>query len=127
MNGPGVIGTWADVFGPIDPQLSEIAEALAQAIRAIDPHTVEVARPGDRAVSFGVGPKKMSQAYLYLMPQKDRINLGFYQGAALNDPNGLLEGTGKALRHVKIFDLAQVDQPGLQQLLQDAIYKLRQD
>ena len=30
------------------------------------------------------------------------INLGFYQGAVLADPERLLEGTGKGLRHVKI-------------------------
>ena len=44
----------------------------------------------------------MSDACLYLMPHKAWVNLGFYQGVTLPDPLRLLEGTGKALRHVKL-------------------------
>jgi Domain of unknown function (DU1801) len=32
----------------------------------------------------------------------DHVNLGFFRGAELDDSNGLLEGTGKGMRHVKI-------------------------
>ena len=46
----------------------------------------------------------MSESYCYLMPQTGYVNLGFWWGAELSDPNDLLEGTGKKLRHVKIKD-----------------------
>ena len=39
------------------------------------------------------------------------INLGFYQGAVLADPQRLLEGTGKGLRHAKIRSLAEANRP----------------
>jgi len=32
----------------------------------------------------------------------DHVNLGFFRGADLDDPKGLLEGTGKGMRHVKV-------------------------
>ena len=76
--------------------------AVRDLVHVLHPQTVEVARPGDRAVTFGHGPRKMKDGYLYLMPQRAWVNLGFYHGADLPDPAGLLEGTGKALRHVKL-------------------------
>ena len=50
--------------------------------------TVETVRLGDNAATYGVGPKKMSDGYAYIMPMRGYINLGFYQGAMLADPNG---------------------------------------
>lgn len=98
----GVIGTWGDVFDEAAPEVQANAQALRDLIRVLHPQTCEVARPGDRAVTFGHGPRKMKDGYLYLMPQRAWLNLGFYHGASLPDPDGLLEGTGRALRHVKL-------------------------
>ena len=44
----------------------------------------------------------MKQSYAYLMPQPHWLNLGFYHGADLTDLARLLEGSGKALRHVRL-------------------------
>jgi len=98
------LGTWGSVFGRRSKTVKAIAEDLRSAIIGLHPDTVEVPRKGDKAVSFGFGEKKMSESYCYLMPQTDRVNLGFWSGALLDDVNGLLEGTGKKLRHVKVFD-----------------------
>lgn len=100
------LGTWDDVFGSVDESISALANALRSLIVGLHGDTTEVARKGDRAVSFGFGEKKMSESYCYLMPQKNRINLGFWHGVSLHDPEGLLEGTGKKSRHVKVVDLA---------------------
>ena len=96
------LGTWDDVFSEVEPELRSIAEALREVVLADLPDAVEVPRKGDRAVSYGVGEKKMSESHCYLQPQKGRVNLGFWHGTSVPDPDGLLEGTGKALRHVKV-------------------------
>ena len=49
------------------------------------------------------------------------MNLGFYHGAMLPDPDGLLDGTGKRLRHVKIRDVATAKSPAVARLLRAAI------
>lgn len=38
----------------------------------------------------------------YVNAFKDHVNVGFFRGAELADPEGLLEGTGKFMRHVKL-------------------------
>lgn len=45
------------------------------------------------------------------------INVGFFCGAMLADPMGLLAGSGKRMRHVKLRPEAVVDEPALSQLI----------
>jgi hypothetical protein len=41
-------------------------------------------------------------AFGYVNAFKDHVNVGFFRGARIADPEGLLEGTGKLMRHVKL-------------------------
>src|SRR5678815_4974784 len=41
-------------------------------------------------------------AFGYVNVFRDHVNVGFFHGAFLPDPQGLLEGTGKRMRHVKL-------------------------
>ena len=45
----------------------------------------------------------------YLATTGDYANLGFFNGAALTDPQGRIEGTGKKMRHVKVRSLEDID------------------
>ena len=56
----------------------------------------------------------------YVSGHKAHANLGFARGAGLPDPDGLIEGTGKNLRHVKVRSVDAVDHPGLKRLLEAA-------
>jgi hypothetical protein len=40
--------------------------------------------------------------FAYVGAFRAHVNVGFFHGAALPDPAGLLEGTGKYMRHVKV-------------------------
>jgi len=55
-------------------------------------------------VGYLVSKKDVYRIY----PSSDHVNLSFWQGSALSDPKGLLEGTGKGMRHVKIFEVEDV-------------------
>jgi hypothetical protein len=110
-------GTFEELLAGVAPDLAAIARRLRTMIRAVDKGTVETVRLGDHAATFGVGPKKMTDGYAYIMPMRGYVNLGFYQRALLADPEGLLEGTGKGLRHVKIRTLAEADRPPLRALV----------
>ncbi|HXV92575.1 MAG TPA: DUF1801 domain-containing protein [Pseudonocardia sp.] len=114
------LGTYEDVVGGAEPAVRAIADHLHDHIVTADPEVYIVPRPGEPSVAYGLGPKKMSQAYCYLMPQKDYLNLGFYHGAAVPDPEGVLEGTGARLRHVKLRSLADAQAPHIAKLIADA-------
>jgi len=117
-------GTWDELMDLASPDVEKIAIALRKLVFEIDPETTEVVRLGDKAATYGLGPKKMIEGYCYIMPLKERVNFGFYRGAILEDKHNLLEGTGKSLRHVKVKDLSQTDSLALRKLL-EASFKER--
>ena len=103
-----------------NPKVEELAIGAKSLILDVMPDVVEVAWPRQKIIGYGVGPKKMSEHFCYIAVLKERINLGFYYGADLQDPTKLLEGTGKLLRHVKISELKQLSDPDLRQLVEAA-------
>jgi hypothetical protein len=114
-------GTFEELMANAVPEMRPIAEQLREIVIEIDPHTVEVVRLGDNAATYGVGPKKMSEGYVYIMPFKNWVNLGFYKGADLPDPAGMLEGSGKKLRHVKVRSVEDAEKPEVRTLIEEAI------
>lgn len=117
-------GSFEDLLEMTAEELCPIVIQLKKIILEIDANACEVVRLGDRAATYGVGPKKMKEGYVYILPYKSWVNLGFYKGAMLDDPHGLLEGTGKSLRHIKIRSIEDVDREGIRELIQLA-YKER--
>ena len=118
-------GSFGELLAGVEPGLAAIARRLRTIIRAVDASTVETVRLGDNAATYGVGPKKMTDGYAYIMPMRGYINLGFYQGAVLADPETLLEGTGKGLRHVKIRSLAEANRRAVRALVAMALARRR--
>jgi hypothetical protein len=117
-----------DTYGSFEQAIEEssqevqtIARRLRELIIEAYPDVIEVPWPHQKTVGYGVGPKKMSEHFCYLAPQSDRVNLGFFHGANLTDPNSLLEGTGKKLRHVKVRSVDQAEQPNIRDLLENSI------
>jgi hypothetical protein len=58
--------------------------------------------------------------FCYLWSTKAYATLGFQKGAALDDPEGLLEGTGKDMRHIKFTRSRSPNDPSLLPLLKQA-------
>jgi hypothetical protein len=57
----------------------------------------------------------------YVNAFKNHVNVGFFYGALIEDPAGLLEGSGKRMRHVKLKPGEDVDAQSLRNLI-DAAY-----
>jgi len=51
---------------------------------------------------------------------KEHLSLAFLRGAKLPDPEKLLEGTAKGVRHVKLRSVADVKRPGVKRLIMEA-------
>jgi hypothetical protein len=79
----------------------------------------EVVRAGHNSVNFGP-TAAYKDVVVYIIPHSKHVNLGFFQGVHLEDPDGLLEGTGKKLRHVKLKKVEDVDTPAVRALLRRA-------
>ncbi len=59
-------------------------------------------------------------AFAYVNAFSKHANIGFYQGAFLPDPSGLLQGRGKRMRHVKLHWGQHVDNVAVTALIMAA-------
>ena len=117
--------TFETLIAPLKPDLRDISSTLREVIVGLHKDYVEIVWENQKIASYGVGPKKMSEHYAYIAILKNHINLGFYHGASLADPDGLLEGTGKRLRHVKIRSVVQAADIKIKDLVAESIEELR--
>ncbi len=114
-------GSFDEAFSGSSSHVKEIARRLRKLIIDLYPEVVEVPWPKQKFIGYGVGPKKMSEHFCYIAAQREYVNLGFYYGAVLPDPEGLLEGTGKNLRHIKVRVVGEVAQPALRKIIQASL------
>ncbi|MDA7949202.1 MAG: DUF1801 domain-containing protein [Hyphomicrobiaceae bacterium] len=65
-------------------------------------------------------------AFAYVNAFKAHVNVGFFHGAELDDPEALLEGTGKFMRHVKLKPQVQMDATALTRLIETAYVDMKE-
>jgi hypothetical protein len=58
--------------------------------------------------------------FAYVNVFKSHVNVGFFYGARLDDPSGMLEGTGRRMRHVKVKPGADLNSEALSALIDAA-------
>ncbi|WP_420631029.1 DUF1801 domain-containing protein [Candidatus Leptofilum sp.] len=105
------------ILATASPEIAALARQAKALLQDVMPEIVEVAWPKQNIAGYGIGPKKMSEHFCYIGVFKQRINLGFYYGADLPDPENLLEGSGKKLRHIKISRPEQLESEAVRTLV----------
>ena len=114
---PGLIGFLA----AYDPHISDLALALREIILEEAPHASEsIYRVYTVAVWFGFSGK-MKDMFCFITTHARHVNLGFPRGAELSDPNRVLEGEGKAMRHIKFATLRDIERPFVRRYIQVAM------
>ncbi len=108
-------------FALYSKEVQTLAWKARELIFEIAPEISETVYPQMKVIRYGLDGNKMGALVYGLMPTKAGVSLGFMHGTDLADPKGLLEGTGKNLRHVKLKTLADVTSPALRQLVKVAL------
>lgn len=75
---------------------------------------------GDSTISLNIGygfTEKAWDCYCAIIVYSKHINISFPSGAFLSDPQGLLQGTGKKVRHIRINEFNDVKSPDVKALL----------
>ena len=82
-------------------ELQAVERALRATIRSEDPDLVEQVDFGNKLIAFGRS-MQMRGLLFAIIAHQTWVNLQLADGADLPDPDGVIEGTGKRIRHVKI-------------------------
>ena len=102
-----------------EPDVVKTVHALCVLVREACPDATETVQLGWKSVSFSRGGV-MKGSICSIGPHKEWVNLQFLQGTSLEDPDGLLEGSGKTMRHVKVRSVEEMDSEALSALVRQA-------
>jgi hypothetical protein len=91
-----------------------VLSALRALVREAAPDLAETIKWGKPC--YGRGKTTL----FALVPHRAHVNLQVFAGAALPDPDGLLEGTGTSMRHVKCRSVEDARRPALRDLVATA-------
>jgi hypothetical protein len=83
------------------PAVADIARAVRLTVLDGFPHAIEWFDPGNGLLAFGA-TRTMRDLQFAIIPHRSWVNLQIADGAALPNPDGRIEGTGKRIRHVKV-------------------------
>ena len=95
-------------------ELGTIARLWFELMRRCGDDVRELVHDGCPVACVGDAP------FAYVNAFTSHVNVGFFHGADLPDPAGLLEGDGKRMRHTKLRPGAAVNGPALTRLIDDA-------
>ena len=104
------------------PAVREMFHSLRAVVREVMPEAVEQLDLPDRVLAFGFGPPggvRLRGLAVGLIPHAAHVNVQLADGALLADTTGIVEGTGKRIRHVKCRTLEDVTRPALRTLLEE--------
>ena len=101
------------------PGLGGVAAAWVAKMRACGPDVREVMHDGWPTACVH------DAAFAYVAVFSAHVNVGFYHGAELPDPKGLLQGSGRQMRHVKVKPGVEIDEAALATLISAAYEHMR--
>lgn len=100
--------------------LGVIAQRWFEIMRACGDDVRELLHDGHPTACVG------DAAFAYVNAFRDHVNVGFFRGAEIADPEDLLEGTGKFMRHVKLRPDHPINIAALTQLIETAYTDIKQ-
>jgi hypothetical protein len=106
------------------PEIQAVARALREVIRSELPGGVEQVDFGNKLIAFGHS-MKMRDLLFAVIPHTAHVNLQLADGVELPDPTGIVEGTGKRIRHVKLRSLGDVGRADVRALVRAEIGRRR--
>src|SRR4030095_14882330 len=102
------IDVWLDAK---PEELRSIAQKWFERMHACGHDVLELMHDGCPVVCVEDAP------FAYVNVFRAHVNVGFFHGAALEDPAGLLEGSGRFMRHVKLKPSSDLDASALKTLI----------
>jgi hypothetical protein len=104
------------------PQIAELARQVCALILQMYPDAMVTVDNG--YIGFGSGRGYKGLVFV-VGPHSKHVTLGLYGGVELPDPAGLMEGTGKVHRHVKIRQASDLEKQELRELMTAALKRHR--
>jgi hypothetical protein len=110
-----------DLLAFKEPKIIELFTDLRAFILEIYPDSNELLYHTHALTAVFSISEKLSDAFCMLPIYTSHVNLGFNKGTLLNDPHGLLTGTGNLIRHIPVDAPADYRNKKVKDLIKSAV------
>jgi hypothetical protein len=115
-----------DLLDKYTPEVATAARQCLNTMRARLPGATQLVYDTYNALGVGFGPsEKASEAIFSIVLYPRYVTLFFLQGVHLPDPERLLQGDGKVVRHIKLESPTDLDRPAIRKLMAVALKNAR--
>jgi hypothetical protein len=104
-----------------DPDIAALTLALREMVLEEAPGAHELVHAGYAVAVAFTFTGKMGGAFCYVAAYRSHVNLGFNHGAALSDPDRLLLGSGRQMRHLRVAAPNDLSLPHIRRFIRAAV------
>lgn len=112
----------ASILSGLPPAMEKLTRAVLPKMRARLPGTVEMVYDKKNSLVIGFCADERASSVINSIAVYSRwINLYFFEGDTLPDPEGLLQGSGTTVRSLRLTSASDLDRPAVKALVAAAL------
>ena len=109
-------------LSPFENGIKELALATRALVFVEAPDSTELIYDAYNAVATGYSfTGRPSDAFIHIAVYAHWVNLGFNRGSELEDPQGMLQGSGRSIRHIRIAEARDLEKPTVRAFVKAAV------
>lgn len=113
---------YVEFLEPYPAATQDLARSLRERLIKLLPDCIETVWDATNAVGVAYGfTEKNADHFIHLPVYTKYVNIGFSQGASLDDPEGRLQGSGARIRHIRLTQVEDLSDPYLIGLIEQAV------
>jgi hypothetical protein len=117
---------YLEFLSAYEPGITALALGVRALVLSEAPAAVELLYDAYSAVSAGYSfTGRPGEAFIHIAAYAQWVNLGFNRGAELDDPDGVLKGSGRQVRHIRISEPADLRKPMVRSFVRAVIAQAR--
>jgi len=104
------------------PPIATLAEQLRRVVRRTVPDAIERVRPGWALIGYDLPVRRHGVFFAWVWPEAEHVHLGFPVGTLMDDPGGVMKGSGitKRARWLTYQPGDEIDEPLAAELVEEA-------
>jgi hypothetical protein len=104
------------------PEIGALVQDALAKMRARLPGAIELVYDNYNALAIGFSPTERTSDVIFSIALYPRwVSLFFFHGVGLPDPQKLLKGSGKTVRHIVLENASDLDKPAVKALMKHAL------
>jgi len=105
----------------VDNYIAQLEDWQAEIVSQVRQTLLDAAPGADESVKWAQPVYEINGPFAYIKAFKKSVNFGFWRGIDIDDPQGLLQGSGEKMRHFKLTSLEDINAPVFTDYVQQAV------